>query len=93
MMPALAELERDIVDRKVIHAGHPVLRFCFANAEVEGTRRGQPKMLRKSSDWKSIDGAVATAMAVHRASQPETLSWFEAHLAYEESKKAEATIQ
>jgi phage terminase large subunit-like protein len=90
MMAALAELERAIIDRKFIHAGHPVLRFCFSNAEVENSRLGQPKMLRKSSDWKSIDGAVAAAMAVHRASQPEEVSWFEKHIAYQESKASRA---
>lgn len=91
MMPALADLERVIVDRHFHHGAHPVLRFCFANAEVVNSRLGQAKLLQKSSDWKSIDGAVAAAMAVHRASQPEETDWFSAHLAYAQRPREEAS--
>lgn len=68
MMPALAELERTIVGRQLRHAGHPVLRFCHANAEAERNKHGHIVRLAKPRKWLSIDGAVATAMAVGRAS-------------------------
>jgi phage terminase large subunit-like protein len=67
MMPALAELERAIVGRQLRHGGHPVLRFCFANAEAERNRLGHIVRLHKPKRWLSIDGAVAAAMAVGRA--------------------------
>lgn len=67
MMPALAELERSIVGRKLRHGGHAVLRFCIANAEAERNRQGHLVRLVKPQKWLSIDGAVAAAMAVGRA--------------------------
>jgi phage terminase large subunit-like protein len=68
MMPALTELERAIVSGRFRHGGHPVLRFCFANAEAERNKHGHLTSLHKSKRWLSIDGAVAAAMAVSRAS-------------------------
>ncbi len=68
MMPALAELERAIVGRKLRHGGNPVLRFCIANVEAVRNTHGHLVRLVKSQKWLSIDGAVAAAMAVHRAS-------------------------
>lgn len=67
MMPALAELERAIVARRFKHLNHPVLRYCFANAEAETNAAGHIVRLKKSRKWLSIDGAVASAMAVNRA--------------------------
>jgi phage terminase large subunit-like protein len=71
MMPAIAELERAIVGRKLQHGGHPVLRFCFSNVEVERNKQQHAVRFVKSKKWLSIDGAVATAMAVSRAATGE----------------------
>lgn len=71
MMPAIAELERAIVGRKLQHGAHPVLRFCFSNVEVERNKQQHAVRLVKSKKWLSIDGAVATAMAVSRAATGE----------------------
>jgi len=71
MMPAIAELERAIVARRFQHGGHPVLRFCMSNVEVETNTHGHKVRLKKSKKWLSIDGAVASAMAVMRASTGE----------------------
>lgn len=71
MMPALSELERAIIARRLRHGGHPVLRFCFANAEVERNKQQHAVRFHKSKRWLSIDGAVSTAMAVARASTGE----------------------
>lgn len=68
MMPAIAELERAIVARRLQHGGHPVLRFCMSNVEVETNSHGHKVRLKKGKRWLSIDGAVAAAMAVMRAS-------------------------
>ncbi|WP_457664073.1 terminase large subunit [Sinorhizobium medicae] len=68
MMPAIAELERAVVGRKLQHGGHSILRFCMANAEVETNSHGHKVRLKKSKKWLSIDGAVAAAMATMRAS-------------------------
>lgn len=68
MMPAIAELERSVIAGRLHHGGHPVLRFCFANCEVETNSHGHKTRLHKSKRWLSIDGAVAAAMAVYRAS-------------------------
>ena len=71
MMPAIATLERSIIGGKFRHGGNPVLRFCFANVEVETNSHGHKTRLTKSKKWLSIDGAVAAAMAVNRASVGE----------------------
>ncbi|MQX28868.1 terminase large subunit [Sinorhizobium meliloti] len=68
MMPALAELERAVVAKRFKHGGHPVLRFCFANTEVETNSHGHKVRLKKGKKWLSIDGTVASSMAVLRAS-------------------------
>lgn len=77
MMPALLELERAIVGKTFGHGGHPILRMCFANAETERNKAGHAVRLVKSRRWGSIDGAVATAMAMSRASAGEGGSWLE----------------
>lgn len=71
MMPAIAELERAIVAGKLQHGGHPVLRFCFSNVEVERNKQQHAVRFHKPKRWLSIDGAVAAAMAVSRASTGE----------------------
>jgi phage terminase large subunit-like protein len=67
MMPAIAALHAAIVGGKFQHGGHPVLRLCFANAEVQTNTHGHMVRLCKPKKWLSIDGAVAAAMAVRRA--------------------------
>ena len=76
MMPALSELERAIIARRFRHRGHPVLRFCFANAEVERNKQQHAVRFHKSKRWLSIDGAVATAMAISRAAAGESQGSF-----------------
>ncbi|MBB6299410.1 phage terminase large subunit-like protein [Rhizobium leucaenae] len=68
MMPAISELERAVIGRKLKHGGHPILRFCMANCEVEANSHGHKVRLKKSKKWLSIDGSVAACMAVLRAS-------------------------
>ncbi|MBS0535375.1 MAG: terminase large subunit [Proteobacteria bacterium] len=67
MMPAITELERAIVGRKLQHGGHPILRWNFENVEVQTNTYGHKVRLAKGLRHLCIDGAVATAMAVCRA--------------------------
>lgn len=68
MMPAIASLERAIIGRRLHHGGHDLLRWCFSNIEVQTNTLGHVVRFLKAKRWLSIDGAVATAMAVGRAS-------------------------
>lgn len=65
MAPAIKELERAIVGRRLNHDGNPVLRWNFANIAVETDKAGN-KAFHKGKSTDRIDGAVAAAMAVAR---------------------------
>lgn len=67
MAPAIKELERAIVGRQFRHGGNPVLRWCFDNVVVETDKAGN-RSFHKGKSRDRIDGAVAAAMAVARAS-------------------------
>jgi phage terminase large subunit-like protein len=62
MTPALRELESLILERKIRHGDHPVLKMCMANAVVEGSAENR-KLSKKRSSGR-IDGAVAVALAM-----------------------------
>ena len=66
MMPAIHELERAILGSEFHHAGNPVLRHCFSNVVVKRNDMGHVAKFAKPKLWLSIDGAVASAMAVAR---------------------------
>ena len=83
MAPAIKELERAILGRRLRHGGHPILRWHFSNIAVKTDDAGNMKFTKAKSKDK-IDGAVATAMAVGRAMQGssnvsayENFSWDE----------------
>jgi phage terminase large subunit-like protein len=67
MAPAIKELERATVAGRFRHGGHPVLRWNFDNVAVETDKAGN-KAFHKGKSRDRIDGAVAAAMAVGRAS-------------------------
>ena len=67
MAPAIKELERAILAGKLQHGGHPVLRWNFDNIAVVTDSAGN-KAFHKGRSKDRIDGAVAAAMAVSRAS-------------------------
>lgn len=62
MSPALDALEADLLQGKVRHGNHPVLRMCASNA-VERRDPSGNRMLDKSKATGRIDGLVALAMA------------------------------
>jgi len=70
MAPAIKELERAIIGHRFQHGGHPVLRWNFDNIAVETDKAGN-KSFHKGRSKDRIDGAVACAMAVGRASYGE----------------------
>lgn len=67
MGPAVKELERVILAGLLRHGGHPILRWNFENVQVETDKAGV-RMFHKGKSGNKIDGAVACAMAVGRAS-------------------------
>ena len=71
MGPAIKTLEEAIIGRQFIHAGNPVLRWNFANVVVE-TDKAENKSFHKGKATGRIDGAVAAAMAISRASFGES---------------------
>ena len=72
MSPPTKELMRLVLERKIAHAGHPVLRWCFDNAYVKTDPAGNQK-IDKQRSTERVDAAVATVMALDRAmrNQPQ----------------------
>jgi len=63
MSPALRELEGRLLEGQMRHGGHPILKWCAANATVLSDPAGNRKLV-KSRKAGRIDGMVALAMAV-----------------------------
>lgn len=70
MAGSINELERAIIDRKLQHGGHPILRWNVANVAVTSDDAGNRKFT-KAKAKELIDGAVALAMAIGRAHADE----------------------
>jgi len=66
LSPPSKELHKIVSDGKLIHGGHPVLRWMFENVYVEMDAAANIKPSKKKSKDK-IDGAVATIMALDGA--------------------------
>lgn len=62
MAPALDLLESDLLNKRIRHGGHPVLRMCAVNAVATKDPAGNRK-LDKSKATGRIDGLVAMVMA------------------------------
>lgn len=67
MTPALDALAGAIADGKLRHGGNPILTMCASNAVATSDPAGNKK-LDKSKATGRIDGMVALAMAVGKAS-------------------------
>lgn len=76
MAPAIKELERAIVGREFQHGGHPVLRWCFDNIQVETDRAGN-RLFSKGKARDRIDGAVSCAIGIAVASNDDAISVYE----------------
>ncbi|MFN3362821.1 MAG: terminase large subunit [Allorhizobium sp.] len=67
MTGSIVELERAILAGKFQHGGHPILRWNFENIATKRFETGVIQFLKNKSKDR-IDGAMATAMAIGRAS-------------------------
>ena len=65
MSPPTKELMRIVLERKLNHGGHPVLRWNMDNAFVRTDPAGNLKIDKEKSTEK-VDGAVALVMALDR---------------------------
>jgi phage terminase large subunit-like protein len=63
MSPALRDLESVILEKKLRHGDHPVLKFCATNAVIERDAAGNRKLSKKRSAGR-IDGMIALTMAL-----------------------------
>ena len=66
MSPPTKELMRIVLEHKLCHGGHPVLRWNMDNAFVRTDPAGNLKLDKEKSTEK-VDGAVALVMAMDRA--------------------------
>jgi phage terminase large subunit-like protein len=64
--PAWRELERLMLDGKLRHGGHPILRWMAGNVQVETDAAGNQRP-SKARSAERIDGMVALDMALGRA--------------------------
>ena len=63
MSPALRDLESIILEKKLRHGDHPVLKMCASNCAVERDSAGNRKLSKKRSTGR-IDGMIALVMAL-----------------------------
>ena len=66
MSPPTKELIKLVLEEKIAHSGHPVLRWMMDNIFIRTDPAGNIKPDKEKSTEK-IDGAVATIMALDRA--------------------------
>lgn len=77
MSPAVKETERLILSGRLHHGGHPILRWNFQNVTIDQDPAGNVKF-NKTRSAEKIDGAVAAAMAIGRATAGDTApSWYD----------------
>lgn len=66
MSPPTKELMKLVLEKRIAHGGHPVLRWMMDNVFVRQDPAGNIKM-DKSKSTEKIDASVATVMALDRA--------------------------
>lgn len=67
-------LEALVAEKRITHDGNPVLRWCFANAEVQGDNKGNIIPVKPGGDHrgrKRIDGVMGTVIALSQLMQVE----------------------
>ena len=70
MSPPTRELMKLVLEKRIAHGGHPVLRWMMDNVYVRQDPAGNIKM-DKSKSTEKIDAAVAAVMALDRAIRNE----------------------
>lgn len=76
MSPPSKELMRLVLEEKLNHGGHPVLRWNMNNAYVRTDPAGNIKIDKQRSTEK-VDGAVALVMALDRATRSKGSSVYD----------------
>ncbi|MCR4267089.1 terminase large subunit [Nitratireductor sp. ZSWI3] len=66
--PALSAIETAVLQKKLRHAGHPVMDMCVANAVAITDPAGNRKLVKDRANGR-IDGLVAASMALGLASR------------------------
>lgn len=77
--PPTLELEKLIAEKRIAHAGNPVLRWCAANSTARRNQAlGQVRVDKKESKGK-VDAVIAIMMALGRSmiAPPEYASTYE----------------
>jgi phage terminase large subunit-like protein len=74
MSPALNALEAELLNARIAHGNHPLLKMCSLNAIVVKDAAGNRK-LDKAKSTGRIDGMVALAMAISAAQPVEEDVW------------------
>ena len=69
MSPAVQLLEAAVLDRRIHHGGHPILRWQMSNVAIETDHSGNRKPSKKRAIGH-IDGVVALLIAMGVAAQP-----------------------
>jgi phage terminase large subunit-like protein len=69
MSPAVQLLEAAVLDKRIHHGGHPILRWQMSNVAIERDHSGNRKPSKKRATGH-IDGVVAALMAMAVAVQP-----------------------
>ena len=70
MSPAVQLLEAAVLDKRIHHGGHPILRWQMANVAIELDAAANRKPSKKRAIGH-IDGIVATLMTLAIAEQPK----------------------
>src|SRR6516165_9106762 len=70
MSPAVQLLEAAVLDRKIHHGAHPILRWQLSNVAVELDSAANRKLSKKRAIGH-IDGVVSLLMALAIAEQPQ----------------------
>jgi phage terminase large subunit-like protein len=63
MAPAVQALEAAVLDKKIHHGGHPILRWQITNCAIEMDPAGNRKVTKKRSHGH-VDGVIALLMAM-----------------------------
>jgi len=80
MSPAVQLLEAAVLDRRIHHGGHPILRWQMSNVAIEMDSASNRKVSKKRAIGH-IDGVVSLLMALAVAEQPRPVFDIEALIA------------
>jgi phage terminase large subunit-like protein len=80
MSPAVQLLEAAVLDKRIHHGGHPILRWQMSNVAIEMDSAANRKPSKKRAIGH-IDGIVSLLMALAVAEQPQSTIDVEALIA------------